>query len=286
MIARVHRGRPQAEFVGGLARRVPRRPESPVRIPDTTQVPHLDLRVVRMVNAQFTCEREDWRDFLDDLGTDNHPLGSARSLGAVGITYVPSKHMNGMLADKYPRDYHDPRRKIGLFRRVSAGLGAFIRSECQIAFDEQTAEVERDITDRRQAWREEEINALFRELGMAEDMPPETVATLTEEDQARLESHRFGPANLAVRGLDFYGKSRFGLDLAGNEITYEERFGLIGFLRGELGLDTTVLDAGWRPHATVFRMHEHVPVPDKLTADGYMPVGLAFLPPKPEGFGF
>lgn len=282
----VRGGRAPAEFVSGQKRRNTRTPshsEPEVQGP----MPHVDLRVIRKADLRNSSpEREEWRDFLDDFASENHALGTGRSLGAVAMTYVPAKHMNTMLEAAWPADYKNRKRKIGMFRRVNANLKAFMEEAGMKAGSQKLEEVQLLHDDRLAEWRADHVEDLFDDSGRPVKLaPPLEVTELSPAEKRQLETYRFGPATLSVRGLSLFYGNRYGADLSGEELALYERQDIMDHLRREEGLDVSMLDADWKPHAAVFDVHSHLPVPDNLPLREYTPRNLVFSPPTTETYG-
>lgn len=277
--------RPQTEFVGGVNRRQSNSQIHSVKTKAGPK-PHVDLRVIRKVNYKFDPERDGWRDALDEFGAKNRHLGFGRALGCIAMTYIPAKYMNSMVADRFPKDYSDPKKKIALFRNMNASLKAYMQVEQNNARDAQTNAVAKSHEQRFIEWRQQCVDDMFDEIGRPlMVIPPDSVVSLSGEDRDRLESYMFGPATLAVSGLALFGGRRYGIDLGDDPMAYHERRGLIDHLRIVEKLPVHKLDANWRPHATVLKLHDHLPAPTSVPVSDYIPDLLAFMPPETECHG-
>lgn len=282
----VRGGRPPTEYISGQQRRNPRTP-SHSEPEDRGPMPHVDLRVIRKADLRTSSpERDEWRDFLDEFASENHALGTGRSLGAVAMTYVPAKYMNTMLEAAWPADYKNRKRKIGMFRRVNANLRAFMEEAGMKVGSQKLAEVQLLHDERVSEWRADHVEDLFDEGGRPVQLPPPLEVTeLSPTEKQRLETYRFGPATLSVRGLSLFYGNRYGADLSGEELAIYERQDIIDHLRREEGLDVSMLDASWKPHAAIFDVHPYLQVPDNLPLREYAPRNLVFLPPTTEAYG-
>jgi hypothetical protein len=272
--------RPPREFIEGAQRRKPSRHGSMEPVEDRTA--HIDLRVVSLVDLDTADNVFDWNDLLMDIGRYNHAIGTARSLGSVAITYIPSKHLNGMIRERFTRDYHDPQKKLRLFRRINAGLKEAIREGAGTAY-EQKVEQLTAIHDTKVERQRAAVGA-----GIADLLDLDSVDWLSDdgdatapEDYLRNAEHAFGPVTMTVKGLNMYGR-KYGLDLSLNDPIYEVRNGLIGHLAREK-LDVSVLRRDWDAHATVFDLHDHVG-PAELTYHQAVPDELKFEVPDTEMF--
>lgn len=280
-------GRPKAEFVDDTPRKQGRRLD---RVPKTdSEAPnHIDLRIIRPVVPLSAPNELEWNDFLNALSVENRALGTTRSLGMVAITYVPSKHMNSMLRERWPRDFHHPRHKLNLFRKMNASINNFLRAEDKRSFDGQLQGIEATHRERLVADYDPELDEIFAEAGMPRLVDPDLKAGLSAAEVEELEAERvFGRATLTVSGIEFYGKSRYGLDLSHNDVTRQERQSIVNYLRYSEGLGVQILDQGWAPHATIFRLHEHIPASQASPVYDRqdLPGDLLFQPPKTENYG-
>lgn len=265
--------RPGREFIEGGQRRRPSRQGSPEIAEDRTS--HIDLRVVSMVDLDTATNDLEWNDLLVDIGRSNHAKGTARSLGSVAITYIPSKHLNDMLRERFSRDYHNPQRKLRLFRRVSAGLKESIRAGAGVAYEQRIQQLTGEHEMKRECHRE------LVGAGIADILDIEAFGwdgediDASPEDCLRNVEHAFGPVTMKVKGINLYGRgNKYGLDLSLNDAIYEVRNGLIEHLASER-LDVTRLKRDWDAHATIFDAHDHLGA-----------VALAYHQPVPEDLRF
>ncbi|GAC1392390.1 MAG: hypothetical protein NVSMB46_08120 [Candidatus Saccharimonadales bacterium] len=246
--------RPQREFIDGIPRkniattnykRAPKKPEP---------LPHMDMRIIRQVDTSKFENTHAWHPYLDVLSQKNHGIGYGRSLGALAITYVRATEMNKMLADAYPNDFFDGNKKVKLFRNLGKSITEFIRVQGNI---ESVYKVEKIA-----ALREYQQTAYLRSGSDEIDDGTLLQADRYEDEELVHQSqyYKYGPAELSVRGLEIYGKSKWGIDLSLNDSLFEEREGLRHHLRGVEGLKTAPMDRDWQPHATLFQAFDHIPV--------------------------
>ena len=267
--------RPRAEYVEGIPRSP--NPENTRQVSRRDKVPHIDLRVRRLVNVKATQELDPeyphaWDEALNTMGRANPGLGQVIGLGSLGLTYIKSQEMIAMLSERYRRDFFDPRRKVGLFRRIGNEMVDFMRAEAH--WQKQTTQLESEcalnnislsVQDEGYASVEEMIAALS---GMEDDSMsrPETNGQI------------FGHYMAKVRGLTPVRGHDFGLDLTLNEQLYDERSSLVGHLAAT-GLPVHVIDAHWKPHLTVFQVLPHI-TPTTLK-ESYVPDRIVLDSPKP-----
>jgi hypothetical protein len=282
----VRGGKAPAEFVNGTRRRNTRTPshsESEGQRP----MPHVDLRVIRKVNLSNDAPKiEEWRDFIDEFACQNRALGTGRTLGSVAMTYIPATHMNVMLAERFPKAYGNRKGKLDVFRKINANLKAFIEEQGKKFGEAKIAEVQSLHDDRMYEWRADHVIDLFDAEGKPTKVtPPESVTSLSPEEKLHLQTYRFGPAVLAVRGLALCEGNHYGADLSADEIAHHERQDITDYLRYEERLDTSILNPGWKPHATLFDVLPHLKVPDNLPLREDAPLKLSFMPPTTETYG-
>lgn len=275
--------RPPREFIEGAPRRRPSRRGSVE--PGEDRTAHIDLRVVSLVELDTASNDFEWNDLLVDIGRSNHATGTARSLGSVAITYIPSKHLNNMLRERFSRDYHDPQKKLRLFRKINAGLKDFIREGAGVAYEQKVQQLTAEHDAKVERQRAIVGHGIAGIIDIDEidwpsyDDEPDTAP----EHCLRSVEHAFGPVTMQVKGLNIYGKGRsYGLDLSLNDPIYEVRNGLIGHLARER-LDVSMLRRDWDAHATIFDMHDHVGSAP-LTYHQSVPEELKFDAPDTEMF--
>lgn len=278
--------RAPAEFVHGQKRKNSRAP-SHSEPADQGPMPHIDLRVIRKVDlSKDAPNTENWRDFIDEFACQNRALGTGRSLGAVAMTYIPAKQMNVMLADRFPKAYANRKGKLDIFRNINANLKAFMEEQAKKFGDAKIAEVRSLHDERMYEWRADYVFDLYDAEGRpAKVTPPQSVTSLSPEEKHQLQTYRFGPAVLAVRGLALFEGTHYGADLSADEIAHHERQDIRDYLRLEEGLDTSILNPGWKPHATLLDVLPHLKVPDNLPLREDAPYELSFMPPTTESYG-
>lgn len=278
-----HGGRPKAEFVDGM----PRKQVKSRRVPtEATPPPHIDLRIVRKVSLDIDRrEKEQWHDFLDDAASRNHNRGEARALGSIAMTYVPAKLMNSMLAERYPRDFHNEKLKRQLFRKVKSGLTGFLRESnhqaMQLKMDELAEKRESQVAKVEQYVGGVSMSAFVDDADYEwSDDHHQDMFEAETADLLRAAQHPYGVFTMKIRGVDLYGR-KYGLDLGLNEVAYDERNGFIGHLSSEVKLDVSGLRRDWDPHANFFKAHDHVG-PYPITHQPLPSSEIMFSPPEIE----
>lgn len=266
--------RPAAEFVEGVPRKRPSRQGFDER--EAERAPHIDLRVISLVEIDTGPDLFEWNDLLIDIGRSNHAKGTARSLGSIAITYIPSKPLNNMLRERHSRDYHDPQKKIKLFRKINAGLKEYIREASGTEYEKRVQQ----LTAENEARQERQRvmvggGSIAGAAGMNWYEAEEDEVTL--HDRLKAVEHPFGPYTMKVRSIDTYANGKkYGLDLSLNDAIHDVRNGLIWHLSKEEGLDVSMLRRDWDAHATIFDIHEHMggvaiarhaEIPDELKFD-------------------
>lgn len=255
--------RPSREFIDGYNRKAPHPNQFDRPAQEPEQPPHMDLRIRRYLldigSEQFACEA-----FLKDVGRENRAAGSVRNIGSIAITMLPSRIVNDMLREKYPRDYHSATRKERLFSKVRSDLRHHL-SDAEGAYADQKA-----------------IQMASKREGqlMRGEIEPLN-STITVEDEDQLLSHPYGEARLAVKGIELYGRKwGFDLSLDTDDILKEEREGIRSHLR-RMGLDVQHYRGDFgRHHASFYDSFDHVgDVPLEYDED-IMPRALLFEAPS------
>jgi hypothetical protein len=225
------------------------------------------LRVARMADVEPRYAAHEWGDVLNDIGRNNKWVGTAFALGSVSVTLVPAQVMGRMLERKYPRKYHTKADTVDLNNDVRKRIQSFIRSTQNNAFNLGTREVETAYTTRMSDFVTTTFsNEMIDSYGTGEYYD-ETGSIATAADSSEVlhsvltASHAripYAAGAFVVSGLELYGHG-YGLDLSENDQMYEERIGLINYLRSEEGLDTRqIAHDGWEAHATVFSFLDHI----------------------------
>lgn len=263
-------GRPPSEFNEGSVRQRPRYPESSVRTPPRTPA-NIDLRIIRKSDPAMTDGVDMWHEFVDDFADKNHNLGRVLALGGVSITYVPDSSMTPMIMEKNPRDFHNAKGKLNLYRKVASGIRSFIRDQSGIAYIEKTESVAMTREARSALLKDIEIDYIF---GLRQGSDDVTPGELSYRERQSLDEHAYGKSTLKVKGLELYGR-RYGIDLGTNDQLYEEYQGINRYLQSE-GFDTRrFLEKNWKPHGTLLIPFDHIDSPEPI-AEYSPPEELAF----------
>jgi hypothetical protein len=252
--AAVRGARPEHEFGIGLRGR----PE-----PEVTERPR-PWPCVRVVRHAMTLEEGDTASsvvhsgildaivFLDQLGRRQHGIGRSRSLGSVAVSLIQATEIDKMMQEKYgnriPR-----RRALNNYRGLADLLQELVRVQAGVHYD--------SVTDRIAVARH----------GVSGG------AALTAAEQEQLEEYPFGFRVADVKGMQYYGKKRWGFVLPDTQL-YHERHELLRHL-GREGFDTGQANQGWQPHAVVFELLPHQPDGSVLTYSAAVPDAIALQAP-------
>lgn len=296
-------------------RKIPPNPSYPKRTPlelelttpPTVYYPGLSVR--QSAATEFTDENVlDWVLFLNHLGKRNYGLGTARSLGSVGVTLIKAKEMGRMLEDKWPYKQNSPEKSRKLQREVAKRLNGFMYSATSKAVGAKVKQLRRDTANEPSspvdiinctAFEFHDDLLLPEDLDLYDedtdlDLDQFEAAIPGEELSQQLRQVRFGRAvyKIHAAGLQPYGKNRplgdkgWGLNLNLNESLYDQRRALVRYLgnRGGEGLNTGLMDAAWEPHIVVFNLMQHLttdtsPVtydPDQV----FLPEQMTFEEPR------
>lgn len=220
-----------------------------------------ELRVTRFPDIDAGLDTDSWHIFLDDIGGPrNYGKGKARALGSMAINYISAKEFGLMLEARYgdSNDYSTPEKAARLIAKMRRGIGDFIRDAQKEAYDNRTeAIVDRvsSIIVGSSLDVDNELASTAATTGEMSMFEADIVDTVTAGQSAPIW---FSPAELAVNGLGHYGEG-YGLDLSMNPVLYDERMGILEYLRTYERLNTVkYTNAGWIPHATVFELEQHI----------------------------
>ncbi|GAC1388263.1 MAG: hypothetical protein NVS1B7_8220 [Candidatus Saccharimonadales bacterium] len=280
----MQRGVARAEVMNNGTRRASfkrqRNLDTPPQVPQ-----HIDLRVVRRINKDDPKYKDQWRDFLDDLGESSRPLGRCMTYGSLGITYVGATDMTHMVAEKYPKDFASFKRRPRVFEHLHDNLKEFIRAQSKVEFEKKIQHIAYQHETHNSFSFISEIEPESEYDDIAEEFSDGDLESITLKIK-QLETP-YGPATLAVKGLELYKRrqdkphGRYGLDLSLNEQLYDERQGILSYLRGMERLDTSIVTPDWEPHAVIFEPHDHLTSVEPHH-DETMPDRLSARPPQPE----
>ena len=189
----------------------------------------------------------EWDEFLNQLGRDHRQLGRARAMGSVAITYIDGVTVQRMLQDKFDKYNLSPSKAVTIQKTFADNLRGFMQHREFEAVHQspQTIALQRQKLQRFNSDLDSENNQILNR------------PSLTQAEEEKLQSTQFGTARLAVNGLSLYGKNKLGLDLSQNEILYQERSAVLGYLRSE-GYNISRVSRDWKPHAVVFDMFDHI----------------------------
>jgi hypothetical protein len=243
--------------------------------------------VVRQADTRAS-EAPDVRDFLDDLGEANYGIGKARSLGSVAVVMVDARDMGVMLQEKYNRSYGSQERIEDLHRKIAKGLTAYVHSAFGRSYANQTEELR--------------LEHIFLDVSLQgfvsgdepdDDTPdvfsqspwPAIGGDFSEVDRlcdarrqlivAPVATPHYADAVVEVGGIELCGKDGYGLDPGLNDQLYAEQRGIKNYLPKDEGLNTSRLNKGWWPHATVFQLEDHIPVAQLIHPLTDVPTSLA-----------
>jgi hypothetical protein len=220
-----------------------------------------ELRVVRFPDTDSGQDIDDWHIFLDDIGgSRNYGKGKARALGSMAITYISAKEFGLMLEAKYGngKDYNTPEKATRLVAKMRTGMSVFMRDAHMNAYNNRTD----TIYDRLSSVVIGNSLSVVNELEDSSIVVDELTEFEAEVADVVVAGQTapiwFDAADLAVKGLGQYGEG-YGLDLSLNPVLFEERQGMLEYLRTYEKLDTArFTNAGWMPHATVFEFEDHI----------------------------
>jgi hypothetical protein len=220
-----------------------------------------EMRVARFPDTEAGNDIDGWTIFLNDVGGPrNYGRGKARALGSMAITFIRAKEFGLMLEAKYPKDYETSEKAARLVKKVRGGIRAFIRDAHSEAYSSRTDDIEERVAGAllAQAVMVGEVDndlELFAEDEPGDENAPAIAELIRTEHSVPIW---FGAADLAVNGINHYGRDGYGLDLALNEQLHDEHAALLHYLRTYEGLDTRFVDDRWSPHATFFDQEDHI----------------------------
>ncbi len=87
-----------------------------------------EMRILRFMGLHNTVHRTQWDEFLDYFGRLNHANGTTRSIGSLACTLVSAQEMQKMMAEKYPKIIHQPKKWNGLLKRIGRDFNEFSRN--------------------------------------------------------------------------------------------------------------------------------------------------------------
>src|SRR5581483_10596513 len=214
-VGRVSRELPQQPAVQGITRRWP------------------ELRIVRFPDTDRGQYIDDWHIFLDDIGgSRNYGKGKARALGSMAITYISAKEFGLMLEAKYGngKDYNTPEKAARLVDKMRTGMRVFMQEAHRNAYDNRTDAIQGKISDIVVASTFTVRNVAGDSMGPTDEWVDREADIATAVDTGQTAPIWFDAADLAVKGLGQYGDG-YGLDLSLNPVLFDERHGLLEYLR-------------------------------------------------------
>lgn len=223
-------------------------PSAPARWPE--------LRIIRPVNYEV-LDAFVWVNFLNDVGSRNYGLGTARSMGSMACSLVDAQAMGRMMAKKFNKIASDRRKFTQVQRTFARNFNQFVRSQ----------EIERATSDFEKLAAPQLLGggmvAVDDELILS---PVEEITDAPHTDDIYLGDGLFLPDHIAsiqwdygdfaVKAIDAYGGNDLGLDLSGNERLYSEFHETVDYLKHE-GLDTNLMRGPadgflYKPHVSIF----------------------------------
>jgi hypothetical protein len=237
-----------------------------------------EIRIERLAEIELCHTTREWDEVLSEIGRRNRSIGTARALGSVAITLVPATELGCMLEKKYPKTYPDRAKTIGLLDRVRKGFRDYTRDVFNAAYHGKTLEIASRPVLRQDDMLVAGFSNELEDIG-GSDFRSSQVECLEEMLKSGGEAalsvpFAAGSVTLA-RSLGVYDR-RYGLDLTGNDVLYQEHDLAVEYLRKEEGLDTRYLEhSRFLPHANIFDLKAHIAAA-ALRREGELPTEMEF----------